>query len=40
MKNNFRKATFRKKFKKELIKRFASTYEFCNNDLNTFVLLL
>ena len=29
-----------KKFNKELIKRFASTYEFCNNDLNKFVLLL
>ena len=28
------------KFNKELIKRFASTYEFCNNDLNKFVLLL
>ena len=31
---------YRKKFNKELIKRFASTYEFCNNDLNKFVLLL
>ena len=30
----------RKKFNKELIKRFASTYEFCNNDINKFVLLL
>ena len=27
-------------FNKELIKRFASTYEFCNKDLNKFVLLL
>ena len=25
---------------KELIKRFASTYSFCNNDLNKFILLL
>ena len=31
---------YRKKFKKELIKRFASTYEFCNKDLNKFILLL
>ena len=40
---------YRKKFNKELIKRFASTYEFCNNDttgsssserINKFVLLL
>ena len=28
------------KFNKELIKRFASTYEFCNKDLNKFILLL
>ena len=34
------KQRYRKKFNKELIKRFASTYEFCNNDLNKFVLLL
>ena len=34
------KQRYRKKFKKELIKRFASTYEFCNNDLNKIVLLL
>ena len=27
-------------FNKELIKRFASTYSFCNNDLNKFILLL
>ena len=26
------KQSYRKKFNKELIKRFASTYEFCNND--------
>ena len=31
---------YRKRFNKELIKRFASTYEFCNKDLNKFVLLL
>ena len=34
------KQRYRKKFNKEPIKRFASTYEFCNNDLNKFVLLL
>ena len=34
------KQCYRKKFNKELIKRFISTYEFCNNDLNKFVLLL
>ena len=34
------KQRYRKKFNKEIIKRFASTYEFCNNDLNKFVLLL
>ena len=34
------KQRYRKKFNKELIKRLASTYEFCNNDLNKFVLLL
>ena len=34
------KQRYRKKFNKELVKRFASTYEFCNNDLNKFVLLL
>ena len=34
------KQRYRKKFNKELIKRTASTYEFCNNDLNKFVLLL
>ena len=34
------KQCYRKKFNKELIKRFASTYEFCNNDLNKFLLLL
>ena len=43
------KQCYRKKFNKELIRRFASTYEFCNNDMtgsssseciNKFVLLL
>ena len=34
------KQRYRKKLNKEIIKRFASTYEFCNNDLNKFVLLL
>ena len=34
------KQYYRKKFNKELIKRFASTYEFCNKDLNKFILLL
>ena len=34
------KQRYRKKFNKELIRRFASTYEFCNNDLNKFVILL
>ena len=29
-----------KKINKELIKRFASTYESCNKDLNKFILLL
>ena len=29
-----------KDFNKELIQRFANTYEFCNGDLNKFVLLL
>ena len=34
------KQRYRKKFNKELIKRFKSTYEFCNKDLNKFILLL
>ena len=34
------KQRYRKRFNKELIKRFASRYEFCNNDLNKFVSLL
>ena len=31
---------YKKKFNKELIKRFDSTYEVCNKDLNKFILLL
>ena len=34
------KSYYEKDFNKELIKRFASTYEFCNGNLNKFVLLL
>ena len=34
------KAYYEKGFNEELIERFASTYEFCNNDLNKFILLL
>ena len=34
------KQRYRKKFNKEFIKRFASTYSFCNNDLNKSILLL
>ena len=34
------KQNYEKDFNKELIKRFASTYEFCNKNLNKFVLLL
>ena len=34
------KQRYRKKFNKELIKTFASAYEFCNKDLNKFVSLL
>ena len=30
------KKNFEKKFNKDLIKRFANTYEFCNGDLNLF----
>ena len=30
----------KKNFNKELIQRFANTYEFCNGDLNKFILLL
>ena len=34
------KQYYKKKFNKELIERFASTYEFCHKDLNKFILLL
>ena len=31
---------YKKKFNKELIKKFKNTYSFCNNDLNKFILFL
>ena len=34
------KKNYEKDFNKELIKRFANTYRFCNKDLNKFILLL
>ena len=34
------KTYYEKDFNKELIKRFAGTYEFCNKNLNKFILLL
>ena len=34
------KQNYKKDFNKELIKRFANTYEFCNENLNKFILLL
>ena len=34
------KKNYKKDFNKELIKRFANTYKFCNNDLNRFIMLL
>ena len=34
------KKNYEKNFNKELIQRFANTYEFCNRDLNKFMLLL
>ena len=34
------KQNYEKDFNKELIKRFASMYEFCNGNLNKFILLL
>ena len=34
------KQYYEKDFNKELIKRFACTYEFCNKNLNKFILLL
>ena len=34
------KKNYEKEFNKELIKRFANIYEFCNEDINKFILLL
>ena len=34
------KKNYKKEINKELIERFVSTYKFCNNDLNKFVMLL
>ena len=34
------KRNYKKEINKELIERFASTYKFCNNNLNKFVMLL
>ena len=34
------KKNYENDFNKELIQRFANTYEFCNRDLNKFILLL
>ena len=34
------KKNYEKEINKELIERFASTYKFCNNDINKFVMLL
>ena len=34
------KTNYNTDFNKELIKRFANIYEFCNEDINTFILLL
>ena len=34
------KRIIKREFNKQLIKRFANTYEFCNNDLSNFILLL
>ena len=31
---------YEKEFNKELLERFSNTYEFCDNDLNTFLILL
>ena len=36
---NCKKKNYKKEINKELIKRFASTYKFCNNDLDKFVML-
>ena len=34
------KKNYKKDFNKELIKRSANIYEFCNGDINKFILLL
>ena len=34
------KKNYKKEFNKELIKRFTNIYEFCNEDINKFILLL
>ena len=34
------KKNYEKDFNEELIKRFVNTYNFCDNDLNKFILLL
>ena len=34
------KKNYKRDFNKELIKRFANIYEFCNEDINKFILLL
>ena len=34
------KKNYRKEINKELIERFASTYKFCNNDINKFIIML
>ena len=34
------KKNYEKDFNKELIKKFANTYNFCDNDVNKFILLL
>ena len=34
------KKNYEKDFNKELIKRFPNIYEFCNEDINKFILLL
>ena len=34
------KTYYEKGFHQELIERFASTYKFCNKDINKFILLL
>ena len=34
------KKNYKKDFNKELIKRFANIFEFCNGDINKFILLL